>query len=268
MYSLTRIAKENEEYFEDLLPEGGLKPGDQALGVFSEEEDPVAASVFRKEGKEVSLEWLFVDPDYRRQGIGLHLVGTAEELINEKVDMIRLSYYSDTEGMEELLQKLGYYTISGNTVYRITPEDLADNPEYQKMQRMPVKKEPVPLDRLLREERAKLLSFLSAEYRGTELLSECDPAHSFCIAEEDGSYSGCILTKKLEEDLFQILLLYNTGGVMQAIVLLKAFLTDGMSITFVEANSHVKSLAESLEKGREKKLQKKQLKIAVKRICE
>ena len=123
------------------------------------------------------------------------------------------------------------------------------------------------LKELRDHEEGKCVS-LTAEYRGEELLAECDPAHSFCIAEEDGSYSGCILTKKLEEDLFQILLLYNTGGVMQAIVLLKAFLADGMSITFVEANSHVKSLAESLEKGREKKLQKKQLKIAVKRICE
>ena len=266
MYRLTRITKENEEYFRELLPEGGLKPNDQALGVFTEEEDSAAAAVFAREGKEASLNWLFVAPEYRRAGIGLHLLGTAEELMNKNTELIRLSYFDDVTGMEDLLQKLGYYTVSGNTVYRITPEDFADHPEYQKLQKMQMKKQPISLDGLLREERQKLLEALSKEYRGAELLRECDPAKSFCFKEEDGSFSGCILTKKLEEEEYLVLLLYNTGSVRQSLTLIKAFLTEGMAITFVEANAHVKSLVESLEKGRTKKLQRKQMKLAVKTI--
>ena len=112
MYSLTKIAKENEEYFEDLLPEGGLRPGDHALGVFSEEEDPVAASVFRKEGNEVSLEWLFVDPDYRRQGIGLHLVGTAEELLSEKADIQRYGGDGGSSSEARILHRFREHGLS------------------------------------------------------------------------------------------------------------------------------------------------------------
>ena len=267
MYKLTRIVKENMEFFEDLLPEGGLQPGEEALGVLSEEDDTVAACVFRKEGDTVTVEWLYVDPEYRRRGVGGNLLKTLADFAKEKAEILRLSYYNDSEGVEEMLKGQDFFFLSGNTVCTLLVDDLLDCPEVKKMERMQVRKQPTPLNTLLREEKMKLLSCLSECYQAKLLLADCDPTHSFCIKEEDGQFSGCLLTKKLEEKHYQVSLLYNSGNVMQAVFLLKSIMEEGITLTFVVANSHVKSLLENLTKGGEGKIQKTQLKIAFRELA-
>ena len=275
MFSLSRITKENEEYFEDLLPEEGLKRNEQALGVLTEDEDAVAALVFAREDNIISLEWLYVDPDYRRQGVGLHLLGAAIELMENKGELMRAAYYEDMEGMPELLDKLGFYSLDGNATYQISIDAIRDSSEIVKLQKMHLKKQPIPLDVLLREERDRLLQYLSESCDARLFLQNCDPKTSFCMQEEDKSVSGCLLTKKLEENRFQVQLMLNTGGVMQSLVLLKTFLEQcigdemkGAELLFVAANPHVISLVERLTKDAgEEGVSKKQLRIAIREIA-
>ena len=97
---LTRITDENLEYFRPLLPEEGIDPWAEGLGVIGDDDRPCAAALARLEQDEIAVEWLFVHPEYRNRGIGSHLLRAMEVYGSQKAQAIRVSFPDAAEDLE------------------------------------------------------------------------------------------------------------------------------------------------------------------------
>lgn len=273
MKTLTRITKNNLTWFLPLLPEEGIGRGESACGVIGDDGAACAAIVLRREEEAVIVEWLFVHPDYRRQGIGIHLLGAMGDLFTGKASSIRLSWYDEIEGLSDLLLKCGFFPGEGDPAWLLYLDGLKDSSEVRRIRGMMINDMTTPVGELSLEERKKFADFLKEETGTDRFLNPCSREFSFVLRENGVDFSGCLLTEEVEPDVFSVSLFYSQSQSPHSVSLLKSFAEkceaegrSGVVLSLVAANPHVRSLVENIAKDSEDSVVKSQLKYAVKMI--
>ena len=273
MKKLTRITKNNISWFLPLLPDEGIGRGECAFGVIGDDGAACASIVFRKEEDALSVEWLFVHPDYRRQGIGGNLLGAMDELFAGKADSIRLSWYEELEGFSDFLLKCAFFPGEGDPVYFLNLDGLKNSSEVRRIRGMMINDMTTPIGELSLEERKKFSDYLMAETGTDRFLSQCSREFSFVLRENGTDFSGCLLTEEIEPNVFSVHLFYSQTQSLHSVSLLKSFAEkceaqerNGVVLCLVAANPHVRSLVENIKKDGGDSVVKSQMKYAVKTI--
>ena len=223
---LTRIAEENLEYFAPLLPPTGVGEEQEALGVIGDDDRPCAAVVIELLDDEISLEWLYVHPDYRRIGIGSHLLRAVELYGSQAAETIRVSFTDDLIGCSEFFLQEGYFLTRGDAAFCVSVLDDFRQDEYEKLLNVTSKKATLSLEELTPQHFPMLQKFLQVGLGTDAYLSECTPAYSYCIGSGKGEFEGCLFVKELPENLFQPVLLFNNGSNTNTLLLLKRLFCD------------------------------------------
>lgn len=273
MKKLTRITKNNLSWFLPLLPEEGIGRGEGAFGVIDDDGAACASIVLRKEGKALSVEWLFVHPDSRRQGIGSSLLIAMDELFSGKAESIGLSWYEEIEGFSDLLLKCGFFPGEGDPAYLLYLDGLKDCSEVRRIRGMMINDMTTPVGELSLEERKKFAEFLKEETKTAGFLNSCSREYSFVLKENGVDFSGCLLTEEIEPNVFSVSLFYSQTQSLHSVSLLKSFAQkceakglNGVVLSLVASNPHVRSLVENIAKDGEDSIVKSQMKYALKMI--
>lgn len=255
---LTRVVKKNLEFFMPLLPPGGMGEGNSGLGVIGDDGRPCAVLVAALSEEEIAVKWIYVHPDYRRKGIGCHLLRAAELYGRKKASAIRVSYPEGQEGCDRFFREEGYYVCRGDEILCVTLDEEAKNEEFRKLVEAKPKKEVVSLEKLPRKDRPIFAEFLRYHMGSREYLRDCTFQYSYCTRNEDGSFESCLLVKDMGEGSFQPVLLFNDGGAENPVELLRRFFRDlereehpFVFLQFVTPNASVIRFVERMAKNPE-----------------
>ena len=260
--TITRVEKENFDWFEPLLPEERADNGDQILGAIGDDGSPVATAIISGEGKTAILKWIFVHPDYRRQGAAARLLWTATVNLRKQYHVMQASWLSDMEGMDGFLQDMGFFVTKGDPVsivpvkellFRMNSHGKTSTEEGGEQRFAPT------LDEMKQSDYAKLRKFMRETPEGEAFLSICDRKYSFCLMDTDGEPKGCILLRSINEDILQIDYLYSTLGETRTALLLRSVLSrvkslglENRVIQFVSAKSGAVRFIEKIMETGEK----------------
>lgn len=172
---LTRVSKENLEYFRAYLPIENITSAQEALLFLSEDGHSCAAALVSGTDGETALDWFFVHPRYRRKGIGSTFLKSMENLLKEETDFFSISYPAGVEGMDAFLVRNGYFLTAGDNVYTIPLASLRKDPDAQKFKYMAGKLEVCTLASLNTEERAEVFAFLEEQFGEQARFFRCNP---------------------------------------------------------------------------------------------
>ncbi len=231
--TITRVEKENYEWFEPLLPEERADSGDQILGVIGDDGSPVAAAIISGQEKTAILKWIFVHPDYRRQGAATRLLWTATVNLRKQYHVMQASWLSDMEGIDGFLTDMGFYITKGDPVsivpvkellFRMNSHGKVSGGESSSFSHAPT------LDEMKQSDYVKLRKLMRETPEGEAFLSICERKYSFCLMDPDGEPKGCILLRSINEDILQIDYLYSTLGETRTALLLRSALSRAKSL--------------------------------------
>lgn len=176
---LTRVTKENLEYFRAYLPIENVTPKQEALVFITEDGFSCAAALVSGADREAALDWIFVHPEYRRKGIGSTFLKKMENLLKEETSVFSASYPAGAEGMDDFLVQNGYLLTEGGNVYTVPLASLRKDPEAQKFKNMAGKLEVYTLASLNKEERLAVSAFLEEQFGEQAALFRYHPNLSF-----------------------------------------------------------------------------------------
>ena len=124
--NLTRIEKENMEYFAHLCPEDILEDEELLrLGVLDDDGEAVSMCAAGVNADKCTVEWLFTDPDKREQGAASVLLKHLDELAEGiNLEGIEVKFSEDDDELSELLPQLGYLTAADTQMYSVPISDI------------------------------------------------------------------------------------------------------------------------------------------------
>ena len=195
---LTRITKDNLEFFRPFFPQGQATPDQAGVGLIDDKGMPCAAAVLSGMDGEAALDWIYVHPDHRRRGVGSELLQKIEELLKKETDAFSASYPANLAGMDDFLMANGFFLTEGNIVCTVPLAELQALPEVKKLKKMAEKDDIRTLASLNKTERTAFLGFLGAQFEQEGPVFRCDPELSFA-AFDGGHVSGALLIERQDE---------------------------------------------------------------------
>lgn len=254
---ITKITDENIEFFLPLLPESMDRERYSLLGLIGDDGEAVAVMALSGTSAMIEIEWLYVDPDQRRRGIGSEFLRLLFESLSGEVEAICVSYPKDAEGADEFFYSNGFFLTEGDAVWLVPVKNLMELPDIQKMKKVKEKIpdiEAVTLKKMSGVMRKQFDRFVMEEIGDCELLDSCDPTLSIGILDtEKMAFKACMLMEKLSESNCQISLLLNRGSGILVGYLIYSFLKlcekkelSDITLQFAAVNEHVEEFAEAV----------------------
>ncbi len=123
---LTRIEKENEEFFMHLCTEE-LLTNDRLvrLGVIDDEEEPACVCVVGACENLAGILWMYTAPEKRGQGIGRYMMDRLSEFAEESgLEGIVATFSLKDQGMDDLLTDAGFLVNYDYNYYRIPISEI------------------------------------------------------------------------------------------------------------------------------------------------
>ncbi len=124
--NVTSIAKDNADYFEDLVPEGAFK-NENLFWLGAVAGDGTACAVLGSGiyGDMAYIDWIYTDPSYRRQGAARELLKWLKTLLRRNdVKVLEISYTDENEDLEEFLENERFLCDEDGDIYSVPVKDL------------------------------------------------------------------------------------------------------------------------------------------------
>lgn len=251
---LTRITKENLEYFRMFLPPGQATSEQEALGLITEEGVPCAAALISGADQDVALDWLYVHPDNRRQGAGSELLEKIEDLLRSETDALSVAYPDEIKGLDEFFTANGYLVTNGDAVYSLSLMELQETTESKALKKMADKEEVSMLSSLNPDEKAAFLDYLVENFGPEAHYFRCEPKLSLAAMDQNRQILAALLiaTDDVTKTLFLSALASKGRDGAKAVLgrALRILETGGdygeYSIQFVSGNPSIDSLMETI----------------------
>ena len=252
---LTKLSKENIDYFKPALGGIGINPEQLGIGAI-EDGKAVGAAVFSSLNELLIVDYIYVDEQYRRQGIAKNMIEQTAEAL--KPERILTSFLEDEKELGDFFRNLGFFVAPDTEYYSIPVESFLESDAIQKL----LKKKPTgkveTIDEMKHADKYELLGNLRAHaaqeifdqdelfmplsmvtyLAGTEIVATC----AFC--EKHSKDIIVTLITSFNDDVTNIMNLFSAFA--QAVV--KLNLTD-CNIHFVNANEGIKKVVEKLVPG-------------------
>lgn len=262
---LTRIEEENRHAFSAFLPEGIVAPEDTVVGVISDEGFPMAAAAFAPTESGAMLKWIATDPEERRKGAAMLILHDALIRLAAQIPVLTASFPEGTEGIGELLEHMGFTVTEGDPVYEITVGELFNDPAVLKLAERSFGNRLIPLSKADARQKESLRKFLKEQAGGDVFLRDIDPEYSFMTETAEIKIVGCLLTKKIGNDLLVELLLNVEPGdvdqLLQALTMKLLREKVKTKLCFVAAEPKIEQFADRITK--DKTVNKRRLNYAV-----
>lgn len=176
---LIHVQKQNLLQYASILPDSILRCPEEIF-VCTEDELPCGSIAFEKLGNQLAINWLWVEPEKRRQSIGSALLMQACQFAKQyQYTALTIAYDPDEPWaaiLEYMLAKMGFHLLMSPFVkYRITPDALSASPL---MRHFPIQKD--------RPQRTQSLASLSPKAL-TQLLSQCHKDNNLLLSHSDFS---------------------------------------------------------------------------------
>ena len=252
---LTRIEETNLSYFKPLLPPDGMTAEQGGIGIVGDGDFPIAAALLSGKENTVSLDWIFVHPKFRGQGIGRELIYVITEVFDGKAENLCVSYVDAFPGFEEFLRKTGFFVTEGDEVYTIPVSEILNNPDAERYLEQG-KNVNIKAVSDLSDAEGESAGRLILEEMGTyRFIYNCDPERSFCLLDQLGNVHSVMLTEAAEEGVTFISLLVNRGTPLQVFCLIEHLLRvleqageTGGFLRFVAGTESVEHFADNILK--------------------
>lgn len=201
---LTRITEENQDYFHLFLPPGPITPEQEGLGILTDDGDPRGVALLSGTDGDAALDWFFVHPGYRRQGIGSEFLEKIEDVLRDGMTSCSVSYPAETEGVDEFLIGNGYFVTEGDCLYSVPLASIRKQPEAVRLRKSAANEDVRTLSSLNQKEREAFFAFLDNEFGGQAKSFRCDPELSFAAFDENRLVSAAVVMIQEPEskDLF------------------------------------------------------------------
>ncbi|MBO4900358.1 MAG: hypothetical protein J5509_08695 [Lachnospiraceae bacterium] len=223
---LTRIEKENEEYFSHLCPDELMNDEDlMTFGVIDDEGYASCACAVGVSENMGSLKWIYTVPDLREKGSASFLLKEIEELGQElELDGLQVQFRASAEDLDDFLADSGYLVGIDSQVYSVPISDLI----YGRVVEELLSKRSgdahvcgLPTDT---EKKHKVITALAEIYElDPAIFSDISSQYSvICFDENNKPESAIFVTEYGDEDLFVNYLL-SDGSVSSICELIGAF---------------------------------------------
>ena len=216
---LTRIEKENEDNFKPLLPEGGIIKDQAGVGALGDDGVPVAAALLSGGEGMVSLDWLFVHPDYRKQGIGREFLFSIQNLFQKEAAFLSVTYVDAIPELESFFENAGFLMTSGDVCYTLPVQTIQKELEKKKVRERSARAEIFSFSELANVRKDAVADFLKKETGTRGFMYSFDPARSFCSFDKEGKAAACLFTEPAEKGVIFVSMLLSTGPIMMGICL-------------------------------------------------
>ena len=123
---LTRIEKDNAEYFSHLCPDELMRDANlMTLGVIDDEGYASCACVMSVTENMAMLRWIYTDPELRENGAASFLLEKIEELARElEVDGIQVEFQASAEELDDFLAGRDYLVGEDTQIYSVPIADI------------------------------------------------------------------------------------------------------------------------------------------------
>ncbi|MCR5748281.1 MAG: GNAT family N-acetyltransferase [Lachnospiraceae bacterium] len=123
---LTRIEKENEEFFFPLCPEELLSNEYLLkLGVLDDDDEPACVCVAGACENMAGILWFFTDPKKREKGIGSFMMDGFSDFAKEAgLDGIMVNFSTKDENLDDFLTEAGFLVGDDHYYYRVPISEI------------------------------------------------------------------------------------------------------------------------------------------------
>ncbi len=249
---ITRIGKNNQQYFEKMLKGLPLGSG-TALGII---EDGMAVGCALVNSNPVSIEvsYIFIDPGYRRKGLGKAFVEEMRSLALSSKKEALISYTASDKETLAFLEACGFKCEQDTVLYSFKAKDFFESPRMLWILKRGVKRKSIHLNALDSQLKNRLIKHCR-RYSFDEILLDkimYDEDISYvCI--ENNDISAVILAKRYGQDEVYIMLLANFRKTLSGIMSVMASFTAGLyksenygNIRFLDRSGKARILVKKL----------------------
>ena len=257
---ITRIEKENAEYFMQLCPQEIME--DERLlklGVVDDKDgnEPVSVCAVDVADSRACIKWLYTAPEKRELGAASLLLEKLESLSADiSISGIEISFDSDDEELEDILEDQDFLTCTDNGYYRVSVEDLIyGGPLEEMMESRKGAQEAYSLSDLRDYE--NIIEKLSLKHNITPAVFKgISPVFSVVTLDKDKNATSGIFVSEKDRHYLYVNYLVGEGSVTNIHMLFSRFYdvvvrmkrTDS-ELVFSDRSGDVGRLVESLTKN-------------------
>ena len=128
---LTRIEKENIDYFAPLCPDEILHDDDLVrFGVIDDEGEAISMCAVGVKDTMAILKWIYTDPKHRELGAASLLMEKVSEIVRDTgADGIETAFLSEDMGLDDFLAEHEFLVGTDSRVYSVPLSELLYSPE-------------------------------------------------------------------------------------------------------------------------------------------
>lgn len=222
----TGIGPKNREAFGAVLPSDITLEDRLAVGVINDFK-AAAAAVFYDLGDAVMLEYLFVDPKFRRQGIARELLERIrEEFKGMGAAALHAGYMERSEDLGLFFKSMGFSTLKDGEAMRIPLKAFLSSKAIQGIMKGRERSRVESVVKLTSGEKKLLSQKLAEEELDEGVLNDAqlDPGLSLAALNgESGAPEACMLCEQKDSEVVLLLLANFTHDPANLMDLFRAF---------------------------------------------
>ena len=255
--TITRIAKENVEYFEPLMPGQSLDDYQLCVGAIA---DGTACGVclFDFLGGALILDYIYVAKKFRRNGIASKMIISVKQLAENPGELPMHVSYSEAAGdLHAFFSNMGFLIFREGESYRVPAETFLSSEAFSKMMKIKAGHKVKTLSKLTKTEKLLFKGALYDEDCDTDILDNANVSKElsyFSFNKESGDPEACLLCRENGDTiiiLYMFIFKKDATALIDIIRKLKEDVQTGRDmekseILFVTMDKKVKAFAEKL----------------------
>ncbi|MCR5098488.1 MAG: GNAT family N-acetyltransferase [Lachnospiraceae bacterium] len=198
---LTGIGEQNIDCFKALLPQS-YDLNDIMVGAIGYGK-AVGAASFSLVGSSIYMDHIFVDPDFRRKGVGSEMIKSfAAEMKKIVVGALHTDYYENSEGIRPFLEHLGFVSEADGEVFSVPIESFYGSDALNKVTAKDSKNKLIPLGKLTTKQMDKVAQKLEESGTDPHMVHDGSMDDELSLVSFDvktGEPDGCIFCVRRED---------------------------------------------------------------------
>ena len=154
---ITRIGKTNKEYFKNMLP-ASYNQSQVALGII-EDDTAVGCGIFSLKAGAAELEYIFIEPEYRRKGLAKIFFKDAAETLKENGIFTIIAFIHNDKVLYSYLKSCGFICKPALSEYSFMIWDVVNSKQVKRLFETRNKVNVCPLNKIDKVKKTLLVKY-------------------------------------------------------------------------------------------------------------